>query len=47
MAVEQPGHPADAGLDGGEAQTSGTAPETPEAHRFATGSMVGDSECET
>ena len=45
--LQQPRHPADAGLDGGEAQSLGKRSSTPEAQRLATGSMVGDSECET
>ena len=44
--AEQPGHPADARLDGGEAQAR-EAVEHPDAQRLATGSMVGESECET
>ena len=40
--VEQPRHPADPRLDRGEAQFE--AFQDADAHRLATGSMVGDSE---
>jgi len=41
--VEQPGHPSDPRLDGREPKF-GKRSSTPEAHRLATGSIVGDNE---